>query len=197
VTALASLSDLSARTSITIADGDVRALALLDDASAAVRAYTGQDFTQATTTARLRMRGGVVRLPQRPVTDVTAVQDVNGNDVAYTWDSGDAVYISGGGVVVPFDVEPFRTTQATFLDVTYEHGYATVPDDIVAVVCQIAGRAYGRAVEDSGMTQESITNYSYSVGAAAAAGGLGMLNDEKAVLDRYRIPVLSGRFAGT
>lgn len=190
---LATIEDLEARMGRRITDDETpRAEALLQDASAAVRAYTGQQFTAGTTTARLRPRNGTVRLPQRPVVDVTAVANVEGTDVAFTWDTGDQVAITGLGSTVPFDVEPIR--RVAYLDVTYEHGYELIPDDIIAVVCQIAGRAFGRPVQDSGTQQESIGGYSYSVGVAAAAGGVGMLNDERAVLDRYRIPVASGRF---
>jgi hypothetical protein len=66
---------------------------------------------------------------------------------------------------------------------------ADVPADIFAVICQIVGRALGRPADEAGITQESIGSYSYSVGAAAAAGAVGLLNDERAVLDRHRIVV--------
>lgn len=63
---------------------------------------------------------------------------------------------------------------------------ADAPDAVRAVVCQVAGRAYGTASEAAGIQQESLGSYSFSTGAAAAAGPLGLLADERAVLDRYR-----------
>lgn len=61
-----------------------------------------------------------------------------------------------------------------------------MPVDVASVIYQITGRALGRAADETGLTQESIGSYSYSVGAAAAAGTAGMLPDERAVLDRHR-----------
>jgi hypothetical protein len=184
---LATLDDLQDRIGRVLEGDDVtRALAILDDASAAVRSYTGQTISEATTTDRLQPRRGLLRLPQRPVTAVASVQNTDGIDVSYTWDHGSTVNLGGYGFLNSFEVEPFRN-QRMWLDVTYTHGWETVPADIIAVVCQIAGRAYGRPLEDTGLQSESIAGYSYSLGSAAAAGGLGMLNDERAVLDRYRI----------
>jgi hypothetical protein len=73
------------------------------------------------------------------------------------------------------------------VDVTYTAGYDDVPADVVAVVVQIALRAFGVNAEQTGLQSESIAGYSYSVGSAAASGGLGMLQAEREVLDRYRI----------
>lgn len=192
---LATLDDLQTRLGRSL-DGDdaVRALAILDDASAAVRSYTGQTFTEATTTARFQPRNGAIRLPQRPVTAVSAVENVNGDPVSFTWDHGVLVNLGGYGFLNSFEVEPFRNRRP-YLDVTYTHGYEEIPADIIAVVCQIAGRAYGRQLEDTGLQSESIAGYSYSLGVAAAAGGLGMLNDERAVLDRYRVVGGTARIA--
>lgn len=184
---LATLDDLEARLGST-PDED-RAQAVLDDVSATVRAYTGQTFTLDTTTDRLRARNGGVNLPQRPVVDVTAVDSVDGDTIEFTWDAGSFVALAGFDPLRAFEVEPFRINRALWVDVTYEHGYETVPADIVAVVCQMAGRAYGRTPDTTGVTQESIAGYSYSVGGAAAAGPMGMLADERRILDLYRRPI--------
>lgn len=186
-TPLATVGDLEGRLGRTFDVAETaRATLLLQDASAAVRGYTGQQFTEATTTVRVKPRKGLVRLPQRPVTAVTAVEDTNGNAVLHTWRGDDTVSVSGN-TPDTWAWEPWRNG-LTSVDVTYTHGYDEVPDDIIAVVCQIAGRAMGHAADTTGMQSETIGEYSYSVGAAAAAGGLGLLNDERAVLDRYRRP---------
>src|SRR5436189_3923873 len=140
---LATLDDLEARIG-TLTD-PARAQAILDDVSARVRAYTGQDFTLTEDhEVRLKVRAGTVRLPQRPVVDVSAVASTTGASVVHLWDSGQIVALAGyGSALHSFEVEPF-TTREPFVDVTYSHGYETVPADIVAVVCQVAGRAYGR-----------------------------------------------------
>jgi hypothetical protein len=189
---LASIDDVAARLGRTLSDDEeMRVGALLDDASAAVRSYTGQGFTAEETTARLTPRNGKLVLPQRPVTAVATVQTVDGDDLVFTWWSGDKVTV-GATNLNWFEVYGNPTQP---VDVTYTHGYAAVPDDVVAVVCQIVGRAMTRPADEAGFTQESVAGYSYSLGAAAAAGAVGMLSDEKAVLDRYRRPVGSARLA--
>lgn len=188
--ALATTDDVALRIGRTFtSDEEDRVQALLDDASAAVRAYTGQTFTLVEDDeVRLRARNGGVRLPQRPVVDVTAVADVDGNTVIFDWDASDTVYLAGLSEAVRFDIEPFRT-RTPFVDVTYSHGYESVPADIVAVVCQIVGRAFGRPADATAVTQESIAGYSYSIGGAAAQGPLGLMANEREVLDRYRRPI--------
>lgn len=191
---LATTDDLAERLGITLDDD--RAQAVLDDVSAVVRAYTGQTFDLIEDhTVRLRARNGSVRLPQSPVIEVTAVANVDGDSIEFTWDAGSSVEIAGlGSPLNAFEVEPFRN-RAPWVDVTYSHGYNTIPADVKAVVCQMAGRAYGRTADTAGVTQESIAGYSYSVGAAAAAGPMGMLPDERRILDAYRRPIGTIRVA--
>jgi hypothetical protein len=191
--ALATTAEVEGRLerSFTAAERGRLAL-LLDDASAAVRAYTGQTISVATSTnKRLRVRKGVVRLPQRPVNAVTTVKNTSGVVFAtssYTWDQLDRIEfwtylpVANG----PDLSEVWRRN--AYVDVTYTHGYATIPPDIVAVVCQIAARAFGQQADRSGLSEASVGDASYSIGPAAASGGVGMLNDERAVLDRYRRP---------
>ncbi len=173
--ALASLSDLGARLGLDLA-GDERAAALLDDVSAAVEAYTGRTFTATTETVQVNVSGGRATLPKGPVLEVLSVQ-VDDEDVDYTWTTGRIVTIPG-------------QLAAT---VEYRHGHDTVPQAVVAVVCQIAGRAYGTKSTDSGTTSLSLGDYAIGTGGAAGAGPLGMLPDERRTLDRFR----AGRRAGT
>jgi hypothetical protein len=170
---LATIADLEARLGRTLTDTDIdRAAALLIDASATVRNRTGQTFFAETTTARLRVRGTTLRLPQRPVTAVNTISSVDGDPVGFTWYAGD---------IITLDSIP----AVGWVDVDYNHGYEDVPDDIVGVVCNIAGRAFGTPSDEGGYQSETIGTYSYAVGAAGAAGAAGLLNDERAILDRY------------
>lgn len=184
---LATVADVQARLGRTLTDAETtRAEALLEDASAAVRAYTGQHITADTTTVRAKVNGGTIRLTQRPVTDVATIEDTNGNDVAFTWYAGEVIQVATN-VPDSWAWVPWVDGIA-YVDVTYTHGYDEVPGDIVAVVCQMAARALGQAADDSGKTSETIAGYSYTVGTAAASGAVGLLPDERAVLDRYRRP---------
>lgn len=165
---LATLSDLGARLGLDLT-GDARATALLADVSAKVRGHTGRTFTLIEDDeAVVGVCGGVATLPNGPVTAVSTVT-VDGTEVTFTWTTGRRVY----------DIDGIAAT------VTYSHGYAEVPDEIVAVVCQIAGRAYGVLPTDAG-ADESLGDYSIGASPAAAAGPLGMMNDERATLDRYK-----------
>lgn len=171
---LASVEDLEVRLGRTFTSTETdRAEALLADASAAVQAYTGQQFTVGTSTVRLQVRNGTVRPPQSPISTITGIANIEGAALDHVWYAGPTVAVTG-------------SIDGSWVDVTYDHGYEELPADIVAVVCQVAGRAMGVPADQGGIAQESIGNYSYSVGVAAAAGSVGLLNDERAVLDRYR-----------
>lgn len=163
----------------------IRVEALIADVSAAVRSYTGQQILEATTTDRLRVHRGTVRLPQRPVTAVSAVEDIDGNASDYTWDGLDRLNYVGTGTLNRFDYDYFRLTPAV-VDVTYTHGYDTTPDDLVGVVSQIVIRALSVDIDRSAIQQETIAGYSYSLGGAAGAGAYGLLLGERQILDRYR-----------
>jgi hypothetical protein len=181
---LASLAELELRLGM---DLPVRALALLHDASAKFRLEAGgQEITLSETTVRINAAAGTCRLPQVPVVAIESVKDLDGNDVAYVWDGLETLDFSTGvALLSDFAFEPIRSR--TFaVDVTYTHGYDPVPDDVVAAVCQIAGRAYGNPSTEAGITQETTGSYSYSRGSAAGSGPLGMLEDERAVAHRYR-----------
>lgn len=184
--ALATIEELQTRLKVTI-DDEARAGAVLDDVSAHVRAYTGQQFTLGATTDLLaRSRRGIVRLPQRPVHTVSAVTDTNDNPLLHTWYGDDRLQVS---VNLPdaFAWEPWRQSP-NLVKVSYEHGYDEIPAEIIGVVCQVAGRALGVAPEESGISQESIAGYSYSTGTAAAQGAFGLLPGEKAILDLHAHP---------
>lgn len=179
--ALADLSDLQSIMSVT---DDSRATTLLERASATVVMYTGQTFERATTTDRFRVRRGHVKLSQRPVNDVTAVVDKNANPISFEWDMGDRVKVASN-VWGDFAFEPW-TSSIQVVDVTYDHGYDTIPEVIIDVVCQIAGRAYGTTPDATALNQETLGAYNYSTGAAAASGTLGLLAGERAALDKFR-----------
>lgn len=186
---LATIDDLEVRLGRTV-DNEDQAQAALDDASAAVRAYTGQTFDLVEDDeVRIRARNGRIVLPQRPVTAVSSILNIEGGSVDFIWDSGSFVSLTGFDALRSFEVEPFRAGRDVWVDVTYSHGFDSVPADIVAVVAQVAGRALGRTPDATAMGQESIAGYSYSVGNAAVSGALGFTLPERQVLNRYRVPL--------
>lgn len=183
---LATISDVQDRLGHTITDPDeqTRINALLGDASATVRSYTGQQFTQATTTDRLKVRRGRARLPQHPIESVTVVADVNGNTLTHRWVGGQFVDIAIG-VSDTWAWEPYRHG-VSYVDITYAHGYDVVPADIIGVVTQLVMRTFGTDATAAGLVRENIGEYGYQVGTIAASGAAGLMGDERAVLDRHR-----------
>lgn len=183
--ALASLEQLQDRMDLPITN-PTRANQMLEDASATVRAYTTQTFTREVTTERLRVRAGWVRLPQRPANDVTAVASPTGAVLGYSWPGMDRLYVPPGAVYSgAFALGGYYAGEG-WVDVTYDHGYDVIPDDIEAVVCNVAARALGGDPSRAGVTTQSITNFSESFGPVGASGPVGLFDDEKAILDRYR-----------
>lgn len=167
---LIELSDLEDRLGYSV-DNASRALAILADVSAVIRAYTARSFTVTESTMPLPVECGSVTLPYGPVLTVESVLDADDAEVDYTWTSGRVVSVTGcGSTVYP----------------TWTHGWEVVPAEIVAVAAQMAGRAYGTNPTETGVQQESLGSYSVTLGSAAASGAVGMLPHEKAILDLHR-----------
>ncbi len=143
---------------------------VLDMASAAIRSRTGQQFTVATSTVALRARRGKVRLPQRPVTAVSAVTDTATPPVPVTfvWDRFDSLLVGRDGTVL----------------VTYTHGDPAVPDDIGAVALAVARRGFEALLAD--MESETIGAYSYKRIAEVASEAMSFTEFELAILDSHR-----------
>lgn len=182
MTSLATIDDLTARVTIDI-DAD-RADALLADASAAVRLYCGRSFAEETATERCRVRNGIARPKGSPIVSIDSVLDENGNAVPYRHVFGDRIEI-GWQYYDTFEYNPIRSGLAV-VDVTYTYGDTTVPDIIVAVVCQMAARAFGSPAEESGIQSETLGPYTMTIGSAAASGGVGMLQAERDILAMFR-----------
>lgn len=172
---LATTADLAARLGRALtAEETTRATPLLRDASAVARREAGRPFTAAAgDTARVRVRGLKLRLPKVPVTAVDTIADVDGNPLDFTYDAGDVVTLSA---------IPLRG----WVDVTYDHGYAEIPDDVVGAVCSAVLRTLGVSPMETGYQSETVEGYAYTVGAAAASGAVGFLDAELAVFRAYK-----------
>lgn len=186
-TDLATTADVVARLGRSLTDTEaLRVTALLKDSSASVRNYTRQHFTETETTDALVARNGRVVLPQRPATAIGGVLSPAGAPVAYVWPGTDYLVVAGALTETwSWQFEPFVNGPPPTLTVTYTHGYETIPDDIVGVVCSIVLRAIGREPLDAGITSETIQGYSYALGTTGAAGPFGLLQPERDVLDSY------------
>src|SRR5690606_24305004 len=152
-----------------------RATALIADASALVRAYTRQEFDHvADDEVVLRPVGTVLRLPQRPVTAVVKVEALGGGVVpdltlpvgTWAWDGADKVDIW------PPETSVWLTLPERWSDVgwpvgayrvTYSHGHASPPPEVVAVVCGMALRVLLSPSMVEGLVSERIGQYNYQM----------------------------------
>ncbi len=165
-------------TLVTVADAADWGLDLtlpqLRRASARIRGYLGQDisFGSSTVTAR----GPVFRLPQRPVNTVTAVMDSDGVALEYE---------SEGSIIT--------TECLDMVTVTYTHGLATLPDELIELVCQVASRIASDTANTnlaSGVQQTSAGPFAVTYGWDAWKAQAGLTAGEKNTLQRYfpRLP---------
>ena len=170
---LATTADVEARMGRDLTDAErKRASVLLVDASAAVRGWTGQQFTRGERTAEFWWKGcAYIDLRGKSIATVSAVDE---DDNTVTLEQvGATRWLTDGW--------------NGKLTVTYTEGWTDVPDDIVAVVAQTVGRALGVHLDATAITQESTGPFSVSYGAAGSSGALGFLPSEQAVLNRYRV----------
>ncbi len=172
---LATIADLEAVLHRDIDAEDPYALAALEQASAVVENYLGQPVELVEDDEVVLDGSGtkVLLLPAFPVTEVTLVL-VDGDALTeddYEW--------SKTGELRRKALWPAALRS---VEVTYSHGYATVPAVIVAVVSALAGRIYGTPLT---VRQESMGSYSVTY---AGAGGPSLQAAELMMLDAYRRP---------
>jgi len=189
---IATFLQVSIATAAQIAAAD-RACA---EAAAAIRNYTHQYLELVEDEAiTLDSRGGArIFLPELPVVEVSAVvEDDTALDVDDDYKLGQhGILHRVGGAKWAKGIQ--------IIAVTYSHGYATLPDDIVVIATRAASRAYQsglRAAEDEaslGVQSKSLGDFSVQYGNESVADGLMgasgvrlLLLSEKDVLDNYRI----------
>lgn len=195
--ALADLTAVEARLGrpLTGLEAD-RATALLADASALVRSYTLQDFQRVDhETVVVRGQQGEIRLPQRPVIDVTVVVAIGAGGapdipvVGWQWDGLDIIRTAPNSPIINLpelwyedDVVAYPSTYR----VTYSHGAAMVPPDVVAVVASMVLRTLTAPTLAGGVTGETIGPYSYRTDGSGVGTAVVMTETDRRVLARYR-----------
>lgn len=194
--AFATEADLEAYTGTTVATD--RATLLLDAATAAIQTYCRQSFTQATTTAVFPGTfAEKLELPERPVTAVTTViigDTTLAVDTDYVWDGQHTLYrgtkvdgvLSVNGPDYLINGWGDWGGPGAQVSVTYTHGFATIPGVVKGVCLALAARTLG---SPDGVNSESVG--SYSVSYSRTGGAVSLLDEERALLDRYRVRVFS------
>lgn len=189
--ALGSVRGLAERRGVAFDPTDRRAIRSLDDASAFIRNYTHQTITTVEEDVVALNGTGIVGilLPEIPVVGVTEVSLVTDwaesatptvlETSTYRVDDRVGLLVRGGCDVWDIGI-------ANVL-VTYDHGYATVPEGIASVAYELAATNYvsfGSGV----VTQEQIL--SYQVTYEASTVGQASLPDWcEEILAVYRTPV--------
>lgn len=197
---LADIAEVEARLGYAITDATIRVKLQkqLDDASVVVRNYCRRGFTAGTSTIRLRPRGNKITLPERPVRAVTAVRSVvtfgataQVTPLSYwSWVAGPEVRLGDPNLVINGPTLDWSNDD-TWVEVTYDHGFATVPDDVVAVVANMALRTF--TIPGGGIVDmQTVGPYTARTASFAAGGPLSLSGGDRDVLNRYR-----GKVAGT
>lgn len=171
--ALATIADVEARLGRELTAGEeTQATAWLNDASAMFVQRAIQKFEVSESTVRLFPRDGVVRLVQRPVIEVTSVTDIDGAEIDFTFDGHQSIYELGS---------------YTPVIVTYDHGSATIPDDVIAVVAGMVVRTL--LIPDdaaAGIQQQSVGPFSQSYASWAVGRQVLMSPSDIEVANYYR-----------
>jgi hypothetical protein len=194
VTPFATVDQLADYLQLKIADGDESAAALqsLSLASAAVRSMARNPIDQTIETD-LILDGdgsGTIVLPQFPVLSIAKVETLSADGLTWTllaypndyrWNSAGILQrISAADPDVRFSpfVWPDRMGSVR---VTYTHGYAVIPEELVSIVLSAAARAF---TNPTGLVLESVSGYSARY--APNTHGIEFTPNELAVLGRFR-----------
>ncbi|WP_190172899.1 hypothetical protein [Streptomyces mirabilis] len=143
-------------------------------------------------TLTARAQQGEIRLPQRPVLDVTSVVAVGAGGapdlpvVGWQWDGLDIVRAISDSPVINMPErwyeEDLDAYPGTFR-VTYSHGAAEIPADIVAIVARMALRTLTAPTVAGGVTGETIGPYSYRTDGTGIGTAVAMTDEDRKELD--------------
>ena len=166
--------------------------------SAAIRNYTNQYIELVEDDAiLLDHRGGpIVFLPELPVVEVASVS-LAGTPLVVLTDYKLAV----GGMLVRQRGYRSWPIGIQDIEVTYTHGYATIPDDIRGVAARAASRLFqaGLRAEETGgvlgIASKSLGDFSVSYtaegsaeGSMGASGARVLSLSDKDLLNKYKLP---------
>lgn len=165
---LATAADLDAR-GVDVAVSSATLDALLASASEAVRRAAGHPISEVSSTVDLDgPQNRTLYLPAPPVTAVSAVE-LDGE--AFT-----CYRLLPGARLWRTDYRPWSYSEPTVVSVTYTHGYAAVPADVVDLVCGLVAGALSAvaAAYDPGIGVQSVkvddASETYVTGAESRGG---------------------------
>jgi hypothetical protein len=211
---LCSLADLEDLIQVAIPAGDLDAAnAAIATAGAVIRTYTGQRLTFVADESVLLTGRGVpeVYLPELPVTAVSAVSERGialDAGTQYDWEAAGRLvrlYSAGSGLEYPARARGWYPGWRA-VSVTYSHGYAVLPADLVDVAARVAARRY-LGGKRSALVGPHARESDYAAvfqgeGTTDASGAYGptsapmLTGHERLILDQYR-PLPLGLAAGS
>jgi hypothetical protein len=179
------MADLANQTDATSYGYGTIASGMFKRASARVRLYAkSRGYSVDPATYTTTVRGSIARLPNRPVRSITSVTDVEDSSDTYVLESDEWVLRNGGILETP----GFGGN----LSVVYLGGYATLPDEVVELVCAVASRMANTAAgAASGVQQETGGSESVTYGFDSFTGISDLTKGELASLGRM-FPTLPG-----
>lgn len=191
---LASPTDLSDRLGRPLTSTEeARAQSLLADASAKVRSYTRRTFVRTDNeTVVLRAQQGEIRLPQSPVLSVASVVAIGAGGapdlpvVGWQWDGLDIVRVATDTPAINMPELWYEDDAVAYpgtYRVTYSHGAAQVPDDIVGIVARMALRTLTAPTAAGGVTGETLGPYSYRTDGSGVGTAVLMTDDDRRELN--------------
>jgi hypothetical protein len=206
---LCTVQDLSALIQVTVAVDDAPALAAIAAASAAIRGYCHQALSLVTGDhVVLSPACGRVLLPELPVVAVSAVSLAGTvlDPAAYGFEAATGELLRFDPLATPPPWPIWWDSGFRNVAVTYTHGYATLPDDLVNVCARVAARQYLGGLR-SALVGPHASESDYAavyqgepIGETAGAYGptsaVILTGDEKRSLDQYR-PLPLGLAAGS
>lgn len=158
-----------------------QAQVIIDTVEGAIESEAGVSFTPVTDEkVRIQADGhGIIELARKPVTAVTSIYDVDGNAVDY---------VDFDGLATLYNLYPNQV-----VDVTYSHGFATVPKDIKGVALGSSSRVM---YNPSGLRQETVGAISVTYpGIGGEAGTINFSALERKILAKYGESAASMRLA--
>lgn len=186
---LATSADLNAYLKTTVPTDQAELALRL--ASGVVRSWTGQKISFVASDIMVLEGGGpTIVLPQRPV----IVDDDNPIGVVELAEYGGTTLDATEGLTYTRFQDELRRHCGTWsprVRVTYSHGYETVPDDVVAVVLDVAAKSL---TNPAGLRSVSIDDYTRTY-AVETLGGSVLSDSNKVKLASYRRPVSTSRLS--
>lgn len=171
--------------------------ALLADGSAFIRQYCRKDFeNHPGDVVNVKASGGVIKLPYRPVQAVNSVTAISGapgipniNVFWYVFDQIDEITVADPGfsgiINLPeywYDIGWFSST----FQVNYDHGFTTVPDIAVSVLCTAVISVLTAPTMAAGVIGETVGNYSYRLQRTGGGISAALKDADLSALEDFR-----------